>query len=157
MRVIMWNLKGEGILTFLLKMLTWITFVMSRLPGSVWTRMWKSYFRVFTGECWCVVLYLCFFMYKKVEVLFLCLSRKVSACLRKEKFACGLEFGTKGERWGKSDEMYWRVVWGCVGLCIVVCNRVWAKECEANLKGVKLVEIFAHMEEEGRLLDKSFF
>ena len=46
------------------------------------------------GMWFCIVLY----MYKKVEVLFLCLSRKVSACLRKEKFACGLEFGTKGER-----------------------------------------------------------
>ena len=49
------------------------------------------------------------YVFKKVKVVFLCLSRRVSVCLRKEKFACGLEFGTKGERLGKSvcksDEM----------------------------------------------------
>ena len=47
-----------------------------------------------------------------------------------------------------------RVVWGCVGLCIVVCNRVWANEREANLKGVNLLDIVAIMEEGGRLWAK---
>ena len=44
---------------------------------------------------------------------------------------------------------------GCVGLCNVFCNRVWAKE--ENLKGVNFVDIVANMEEGGRLLDKSFY
>ena len=46
---------------------------------------------------------------------------------------------------------------GCVGLCIVVCNRAWAKELDAYLKGVNLVDVVGIMEEGGRLLDKSFY